>query len=109
MYDTLLCVHYSMAFHHHGVVVVQIKHSYILYNFERLPPLVVIIRNSRLPHNSMEFDTLLKTLWLILNSSAHVLLATHRFDPSCEPNLNEVLNQENIHCCYVLSFTCIYL
>ena len=27
----------------------------------------------------------------ILNSSAHVLLATHRFDPSCKPNLDEVL------------------
>ena len=85
------------------VVVVQIKHSYITtvrVTRSHTPySLVIIIRNSCLPHNSMEFDTLLKTLWLILNSSAHVLLATHRFDPSCEPNLNEALNQENIHCC----------
>ena len=34
----------------------------------------------------------------IINLSAHVLLATHRFDPSCEPDLNEVLNQKSIHC-----------
>ena len=34
----------------------------------------------------------------ILNSSAHVLSATIRFDPECEPHLDEVLNQESIHC-----------
>ena len=28
----------------------------------------------------------------ILNSSAHVLSATNRFDPECEPHLDEVLN-----------------
>ena len=31
----------------------------------------------------------------ILNSSAHVLSATNRFDPECEPHLDEVLNQES--------------
>ena len=36
----------------------------------------------------------------ILNSSAHVLSATNRFDPECEPHLDEVLNQESIHCSY---------
>ena len=34
----------------------------------------------------------------ILNSSAHVLSATNRFDPECEPHRDEVLNQESIHC-----------
>ena len=34
----------------------------------------------------------------ILNSSAHVLSATNRFDPECEPHLDEVLNQERIQC-----------
>ena len=34
----------------------------------------------------------------ILNSSAHVLSATNRFDPDCEPHLDEVLNQESIRC-----------
>ena len=35
----------------------------------------------------------------ILNSSAHVLSATNRFDHECEPHhLDEVLNQESIHC-----------
>ena len=34
----------------------------------------------------------------ILNSSAHVLSATNRFDHECKPHLNEVLNQESIHC-----------
>ena len=34
----------------------------------------------------------------ILNSSAHVLSATNRFDPECEPHLHEVLIQESIHC-----------
>ena len=28
----------------------------------------------------------------ILNSSSHVLFATNRFEPNCEPNLGEVLN-----------------
>ena len=36
----------------------------------------------------------------ILNSSAHVLYAPYRFDPECEPHLDEVLNQESIHCSY---------
>ena len=35
---------------------------------------------------------------LYLFSSAHVLSATNRFDPECEPHLDEVLNQESIHC-----------
>ena len=34
----------------------------------------------------------------ILNSSAHVLSAINRFDPECEPHLDDVLNQESIHC-----------
>ena len=34
----------------------------------------------------------------ILNSSAHVLHAPNRFDPEREPHLDEVLNQESIHC-----------
>ena len=34
----------------------------------------------------------------VLNSSAHVLSATNRFDPECEPHLDEVLKQEIIHC-----------
>ena len=34
----------------------------------------------------------------ILNSSAHVLSATNRFDPECKHHLDEVLNQESIHC-----------
>ena len=34
----------------------------------------------------------------ILNSSSHVLFATNRFEPNCEPNLGEVLNLESIHC-----------
>ena len=34
----------------------------------------------------------------ILNSSAHVLSATNRFDPECEPHPDDVLNQESIHC-----------
>ena len=29
--------------------------------------------------------------------SSHVLSATNRFDPDCEPHLDEVLNQESIH------------
>ena len=33
----------------------------------------------------------------ILNSSAHVLSATNRFDPECEPHLDDVFNQETIH------------
>ena len=36
--------------------------------------------------------------FFILNSSAHVLSTTNRFDPECEPHLDEVLNQEIIHC-----------
>ena len=31
-------------------------------------------------------------------SYAHVLSATNRFDPECEPHLDVVLNQESIHC-----------
>ena len=36
----------------------------------------------------------------ILNSSAHVLSATNRFDPECEPHLDEVLNQDRKMCDY---------
>ena len=41
-----------------------------------------------------------------LNSAAQLQasLATHRFGPLCEPNLNEVLNQQSIHCCDFSSF-----
>ena len=34
----------------------------------------------------------------ILNSSAHALSATNRFDPECEHHLDEVLNKESFHC-----------
>ena len=34
----------------------------------------------------------------LVNTSEHVLSATDRFDPECEPHLDEVLNQESIHC-----------
>ena len=36
-------------------------------------------------------------------SSSHVLFATDRFEPNCEPNLGEVLNLESIHYCVLMS------
>ena len=53
-----------------------------------------------LPHWKRRFATVLQkeNALFILNSSSHVLFATDRFEPNCEPNLDEVLNLESIHC-----------
>ena len=51
-----------------------------------------------LSHWKRRFATTLQreNALFILNSFAHVLSATNRFDPDCEPHLDEVLNQESI-------------
>ena len=53
-----------------------------------------------LSHWKRRFATTLQreNALFIMISSAHVLPATNRFDPECEPHLDEVLNQESIHC-----------
>ena len=53
-----------------------------------------------LSHWKRRFATVLQkeNALFILNSSSHVLFATNRFEPNCEPNLGEVLNLESIHC-----------
>ena len=53
-----------------------------------------------LSHWKRRFATILQkeNALFILNSSSHVLFATNRFEPNCEPNLGEVLNLESIHC-----------
>ena len=53
-----------------------------------------------LSHWKRRFSTVLQkeNALFILNSSSHVLFATNRFEPNCEPNLGEVLNLESIHC-----------
>ena len=53
-----------------------------------------------LSHWKRRFATVLQkeNALLILNSSSHVLFASNRFEPNCEPNLGEVLNLESIHC-----------
>ena len=50
-----------------------------------------------LSHWKRRFATVLQkeNALFILNSSSH---ATNRFEPNCEPNLDEVLNLESIHC-----------
>ena len=55
---------------------------------------------SLLSHWKRRFATVLQkeNALFILNSSSHVLFATNRFEPNCEPNLGEVLNLESIHC-----------
>ena len=56
--------------------------------------------SSLLSYWKRRFTTTLQreNVLFILNSSAHVLSATDRFDPECEPHLDEVLNQESIYC-----------
>ena len=51
-----------------------------------------------LSHWKRRFSTVLQkeNALFILNSSSHVLFATNRFEPNCEPNLGEVLNLESI-------------
>ena len=53
-----------------------------------------------LSHWKRRFSTVLQkeNALFILNSSSHILFATNRFEPNCEPNLGEVLNLESIHC-----------
>ena len=55
--------------------------------------------SSYLSHWKRRVSTVLQkeNALFILNSSSHVLFATNRFEPNCEPNLGEVLNLESIH------------
>ena len=67
---------------------------------ERAAEIKQLSISSLLSHWKRRITTTLQreNVLFILNSSAHVLSATNRFDPECEPHLDEVLNQESIHC-----------